>query len=384
MPKKTPTITASAQRLVWQRKVDDIAQRMRQKIEIMSQFRDLGGQLKKMQEFFLFFDKSGSGYLNYEQVTVAMKKLNFLGCQREIEAFFNFYDDDCTGKINYVELSKEVYGMSGDGRPHFDFISTGIFEQLRSAIVDIGGASAYYNFSRLFRQAQNASGKISRPDLNAFIRNFGVNETAISGANLTLLCNAFDPGHENFIDVGHFTQSLIKGTMSFERKLIVKQTFNRFSSAQDMGYVSIGDLVDHFDPTYHPEVVAGLLTPGEARQQFKKSFSQGEESEGYVTLAEYLDYFKGISLAVSADQAFDMMMRNIIIFDVALDGSSLDRSMSMSFSSPTLRRLLVTHSNGTQEVVEVLDEFGMGRFDVHTAKDKAREQGVVDIAAIKL
>jgi len=383
MPKKAP-ITASAQRLVWQRKIDDIGDRIKQKLEVMSGFKDVGGQLKKMQDFLAFFDKSGTGYLNFERICIALKKLNFLGCSRELEAFFNYYDDDCTGTVNYAQMSKEIYGQCGDGRPLFDFTSTGIIEKVRNSVADVGGASGFFHISKRVR-ANSTNGKISRMGLQDSLQEYGVGPDAVSTAELTLLCNAFDPLHENVINSAHFLQSLIKGTMSYERKLIVRQTFMRFNGAQEMGYVSVNDLVQHFDPAYHPEVIAELLSAQDACLQFRQSFSQGEESEGYVTLAEYLDYFKGVSLAVTNDHAFDMMMRNIIMFQ--LDGSSgggFDESMSTSFSSPTLRRLLVTHSNGNQEVVEVLDEMGMGRFDVSSAKDRAREMGVTDIASIRL
>ena len=167
--------------------------------------------------------------------------------------------------------------------------------------------------------------------------------------------------------------------MSYERKLIVRETFHRFKGAADMGYVSVGELVSHFQPAYHPEVIAGIISPEAASDQFRYSFSQGQESEGYATLAEYLDYFKGISLAITDDHAFDMLMRNVIMFGEP----SMDSSLSLS-SSPTLRRLLVTHSDGKQEVVDLVDEMGSGRFDISTAKDRAREQGVYDIATIQL
>jgi len=382
MPKKAP-ITASAQRLVWQRKVDDIGARVRQKLEVMSGFKDVGGQLKKMQEFFLFYDKTGSGYLNFDQVSKALKQLNFLGCSRELEAFFNYYDDDCTGQINYVQMSKEIYGKSGDGRPLFDFTTTGIMEKVRNAVADIGGASGHFHISKkLLSYAKN--GKVNRMGLANCLTEYGVGSDAVTTAEMSLLCNSFDPLHANQVDVGHFLTAIIKGTMSYERKLIARQTFMRFNGAQEMGYVSVGDLVQHFDPTYHPEVIAELLSVSEAREQFRQSFSQGEESEGYATLAEYLDYFKGVSLAVTSDHSFDLMMRNIIMFQAESGAGGFDRSMSASFSSPTLRRLLVTHSNGSQEVVEVLDEMGVGRFDVSSAKDKVREQGVTDIASIRL
>ena len=150
-----------------------------------------------------------------------------------------------------------------------------------------------------------------------------------------------------------------------------------------MGYVSVGELVSHMIPSYHPEVIAGLLSEDYARDQFRLSFSQGEESEGYATFAEYLDYFKGVSLGIGDDHAFDMFMRNVILFAEDATSGAMDQSMALS-SSPTLRRLLVTHSDGKQEVVELVDEMGVGRFDVATAKDKVREQGCFDVKSIKI
>jgi Ca2+-binding EF-hand superfamily protein len=382
MPKKAP-INASMQRLSWRRKVEDIGNRMKQKIEIMSGFKDELQQMRKMIDFFLYYDKKASGYLTFESLSTAMKQLNFLGCQRELEAFFNFYDDDCSGSVNYSDMCKELYGKSVDGRPFFEFLSIGTMEQVRTNIASVGGASGHYEFSRLLKSRAGSSSKVTRSVFMDVLAQYGA-VGQIKNADLVLVCNAFDPKHENTIDVSQFLNSLIRGTMALERKLIVKQTFFRFQSAQDMGYISISELVSHFDSAYHPEVVAGIISHEEATTQFRRSFSQGGESEGYATLAEYLDYFKGVSLAITDDHAFDMFMRNSIVFDERVLSAGLDLSMSASYSSPTLRRVLVTHTDGKQEVVELLDEMGMGRFDVSTAKDRAREQGVYDIQDLKL
>lgn len=384
MKKALPPPSASKQRLIWARKVDDITARVKQKIEVLSGFKDVGGQVRYCENFFMFFDKSNSGFLNFSQVCIALKKLNFLGCHREIEAWFNYYDDDFTGMMNYSAFANDAYGTSKDARPHFDFSGIAIIEDVREKMVDIGGASGFYELSRLLNLRKcGADGSISRMELADCLQQYGIDSNACSDVNMSLLQKAFDPLHNNKVDVAAFLASLIKGTMSYERKLIVKETFHRFRGAQDMGYVSVGELVSHMIPSYHPEVIAGLLSEDYARDQFRLSFSQGEESEGYATFAEYLDYFKGVSLGIGDDHAFDMFMRNVILFAEDATSGAMDQSMALS-SSPTLRRLLVTHSDGKQEVVELVDEMGVGRFDVATAKDKVREQGCFDVKSIKI
>ena len=263
MPKKL-AVTATATRLVWARKVDDLGKRIKSDIEIRSQFSDEKGQCKRLTDYFLFFDKKHAGVLDFPHFVNALAKMNFLGCQREIEAFFHFYDDDMTGFLDYAFLAKEVYGMVNDGRPVFDFVQLDIIEKVRTAIVDKGGACAIYEIGQKFRALRKGDtgtlldSKTSRTEFANVLRQYGVSSASVTDLEMQSMCNSFDPHHLGLISTLHFLKCLTRGTMSHDRKSQVKTMFEELAGG--MGYASINDICAAFSPKYHPEVVAGLLS----------------------------------------------------------------------------------------------------------------------------
>ena len=53
-----------------------------------------------------------------------------------------------------------------------------------------------------------------------------------------------------------------------------------------------------------------MISPEQAAQELLASFEQGGEINGIVTWAEFLDYYKGLSLAIDDDNYFELMIRN--------------------------------------------------------------------------
>lgn len=52
--------------------------------------------------------------------------------------------------------------------------------------------------------------------------------------------------------------------------------------------------------------------------------------------------------------------------------------------APTTRRVLVIHTDGTEETVDLVDELGTTRFDTQYLVGKLTELGIVDISDIRL
>ena len=76
------------------------------------------------------------------------------------------------------------------------------------------------------------------------------------------------------------------------------------------GVVNAHVIAESYDPSKHPEVVAGKRTAEEEYRDFLDSFEVGGEVEGCVTRAEFMDYFSNLAAALDDDEAFCVTIGN--------------------------------------------------------------------------
>jgi cell division septum initiation protein DivIVA len=127
-------------------KVDELEQKLKEKIEVSSGFSDTVAQARMMEQTLKFFDVGGRGLLNYQDFFAAMTKFNFVGVQREIEELFNRYDEYATGYIDYKDFSKHLWGLGKSVK--LDPVAKNIVEIIRNRIISIGGADGYHGLQR--------------------------------------------------------------------------------------------------------------------------------------------------------------------------------------------------------------------------------------------
>jgi Ca2+-binding EF-hand superfamily protein len=97
--------------------------------------------------------------------------------------------------------------------------------------------------------------------------------------------------------------------MSFDRKMVILEAFRRLDKS-GTDTVPVYALLQSFDPTTHPCVNEGRITADQAVQFMLNGFKEGHDPNGKVYWAEFLDYYKGISLAVYDDENFELLVRN--------------------------------------------------------------------------
>ncbi len=141
----------------------------------------------------------------------------------------------------------------------------------------------------------------------------------------------------------------------------------------------VKDLLACLNPAYHPSVAARLISSSEAVKQFINHFHQGEDGKG--TWKEFLDYLKGISVAVEDDDAFGLLIREM--FDTGVPSSTFS-AIDNPFAKTTRRRFLAMRNNGTSEIVEVLDDTANGKLDTKQILQNLRDQGMRDVVSIRL
>jgi len=93
-----------------------------------------------------------------------------------------------------------------------------------------------------------------------------------------------------------------------------------------------------------------------------------------VTFDEFVDYYSDISGAIEDDDYFELMIRN-----------AWHMSGGEGWAENTAnKRVLVTHSDNSQEVVELTNDLGVDTKDVNSVRRKLESQGLRDIMRIDL
>lgn len=148
--------------------------------------------------------------------------------------------------------------------------------------------------------------------------------------------------------------------MSYERKKVIAKIFNQF----DKGSISRRDLLSKFTPSAHPAVLTRNISSSQAMNHLESCFSKEQD----VSWVEFLDYFKYLSPAIADDASFEDVARQLF-----------------RTSTGKIRRVLITYSDGTQQVAEVDDIIVNGPISSkQSVYSKLKELGFDDIADIAL
>ena len=350
-------------------KMDILEQRLRERMEQLSGFADDEVKARKLEAAFKLFDTNGSNCIDYQEFFAAMTNFNFVGCQREIEGLFNRYDDDASGELDYKEFSYHLFGLGS--KPTLDVNAKNIVEKVKARIIQKDGASGIHNVKRILqRMDRDGSGNLDRDELMYGLREYGINN--VSPGDMQKIFNAFDRDKSGRISVEEFLLGLKSG-MSFARKMLVRQAFSILDKSND-GFVLVNDIMAAYDFSHHPNVAAGTSTAEQVAEEMLHNFEYGGDIDGKVTWAEFLDYYKGISCAIDDDVYFELMMRNAW----HISGGEGQAANSSN------RRVLVIHSDGSEEVVELQNDIGLNIRKRQDVLAKLRLQGVTDIANFKL
>lgn len=361
-------------RVTTEARISDFCSRIQAKFEVISAFKESDGQCRSLMKYFQFYDTANEGKLNYDQFFDAMTKLNFVGIKRDVENFFNYFDHATSGCIDYRELSELIYGLhlplpplKPEAKQTAEKLLNGMIQKYGSAAIHL--LSTYVR--SLLRSGANArhTVPVDRVDFEMCLQDFvGLEACEITSQALQRLIDAFDPLHTGTFDGASLISTLTKHALPFDRKLMIKDIFLRFE-ASPSGQVSVMNMANQADFSCHPAVRSSTVTVMQAEDQFYSSLNSPAKT---ASLTEFFEYYRGISVAVEDDVEFELMLRNTWY------------AISSNVTKPTLRRVLVTHNDGKQEIVELVDDLGMGRYDVNSAKERCRSRGVGNISSVAL
>ena len=119
-------------------------------------------------------------------------------------------------------------------------------------------------------------------------------------------------------------------------------------------------------------MIAGVIKAEEALMDLLSVYDSSRNKDGIVTWQEFCAYYRDLSASIESDAEFELMIRNAW----HISGGEGETSNTSNI------RVLVIHTDGSQEVLEVKDDLGVSRRDMKKIEAKLVAQGVRDIAKV--
>lgn len=355
-----PSYVVKSKYQIFEEKVDELEVRLKGKIETASGFADNLTNARKMEQILKFYDTNHTGKLDFKQFFSAMIKFNFVGLNREVEALFSRYDDEATGYMDYKMIAFQLYGL-GD-KPVFDYDQRQTLYKLKTTIIQGGGASGIYDIIQLIRSLNDGNNHVDRFELERALVESGIDAPI---DKLQRLFDAFDPKPgTGFINITNLTTELKRG-MILERKNFTRDAFKKYDY-DNSGLISPDEIVNNFDPYYLKKVQGGNMSAAEVADRM---LSLGNHPS-MITYSGFVDFFKCISLSIEDNTFYENLIKNSFVG-------------GMTTTSISSRRVLVFHSDGSREIVEILDE-DFDKLDNNSIIERIAEKGVTDIAEVRL
>ncbi|KAM6167590.1 calcyphosin isoform 1-T1 [Erethizon dorsatum] len=165
------------------------------------------------------------------------------------------------------------------------------------------GPSGIQGLARFFRCLdQDGSGSLDAAELQRGLAALGM---ALEPAEAEAVCRRWDRDGSGVLDLEEFLRAL-RPSMSQAREAIVAAAFAKLDRSGD-GVVTVDDLRGVYSGRNHPKVRSGEWTEEEVLRRFLDNFDAGDK-DGQVTLAEFQDYYSGLSASVDTDEEFVAMV----------------------------------------------------------------------------
>jgi Ca2+-binding EF-hand superfamily protein len=224
------------------------------------------------------------------------------------------------------------------------------------------GATGIIGLSRRFRAADDDGSKTL--DISEFTKAMNEMGFNLSNKDLHLVFVHFDTDASGNIDFEEFIQG-VRDPLTDRRKALVAQAFGKID-LDNNGFVDPSEIMQTYDASQHPDVIAGKRTPQDVLREFLETFEVGGEIDGKVTRQEFMNYYTNIGASIPNDDYFELMIRN------AWHISGGEGWCANSAN----RRVLVTHADGKQTVEEIQYDLGIKADDKNAMIHALGKQGI--------
>uniref|UniRef100_A0A2K6N0K0 Calcyphosine n=1 Tax=Rhinopithecus bieti TaxID=61621 RepID=A0A2K6N0K0_RHIBE len=142
-------------------------------------------------------------------------------------------------------------------------------------------------------------------DADEFRRGLAKLGLVLDQAEAEGVCRRWDRDSSGTLDLEEFLRAL-RPPMSQAREAVIAAAFAKLDRSGD-GVVTVDDLRGVYSGRAHPKVRSGEWTEDEVLRRFLDNFDSSEK-DGQVTLAEFQDYYSGVSASMNTDEEFVAMM----------------------------------------------------------------------------
>lgn len=156
---------------------------------------------------------------------------------------------------------------------------------------------------RFFRQLDRDGSRSL--DADEFRRGLAKLGLVLEQAEAEGVCRRWDRDGSGTLDLEEFLRAL-RPPMSQAREAVIAAAFAKLDRSGD-GVVTVDDLRGVYSGRAHPKVRSGEWTEDEVLRRFLDNFDSSEK-DGQVTLAEFQDYYSGVSASMNTDEEFVAMM----------------------------------------------------------------------------
>ncbi|XP_010633085.1 calcyphosin [Fukomys damarensis] len=165
------------------------------------------------------------------------------------------------------------------------------------------GASGIQSLARFFRRLdRDGSRSLDAVELQRGLAELGL---SLELAEAEAVCRRWDRDGSGTLDLQEFLRAL-RPPMSQAREAIIAAAFAKLDRSGD-GVVTVDDLRGVYSGRSHPKVCSGEWTEEEVLRRFLDNFDASDK-DGQVTLAEFQDYYSGLSASVDTDEEFVAMV----------------------------------------------------------------------------
>ncbi|GMH63385.1 hypothetical protein TrLO_g12778, partial [Triparma laevis f. longispina] len=233
-------------------------------------------------------------------------------------------------------------------------------EQLRDKL-KTRGARGINTLARKFRVFDENGDKTLDP--HEFAKALRSCNLQLSGQKLIDLFNYFDADGGGTITYGEFLNG-VRGPIVAERLEILEEAFAAID-VDGSGYLEPAELVAKYEVKHHPDVLTGKRSEDEVLKEFLDTFDIGQEKEGQASRNEFFSYYCNLGLGIESDEYFELMVRNAWGLPGGREFNDACEGM----------RVMCTHKDGREEVVEIVDIVGLRHGDKTEAKRRLRKEG---------
>lgn len=243
--------------------------------------------------------------------------------------------------------------------------------------LEAGGTSALANLLQYFKNADvDQSGEL---DLNEFVKGLLKLGLLKTRAECQSVFKYYDVDESGNINISEFMDAF-RGKLPEHRRQVVHEAFAQLDRDGN-GVLNIEDLKRVYKTYAHPDVKAGVRSEEEVLGEFLSVFDT-IHADGSVGLAEFEQYYEGLSMLIKSDEYFESMLRNTWHLPGAGGGHCLRLHIAYEEQDPRTKEWKIV-----QEHVEIRPDIGINRHDPHffqRCNERLQEMGYHSVLEIEV